>query len=445
MIGEEQIRRLAAIAVPRYTSYPTAADFVAVAPEDHLRWLRRLDTEESVSLYLHVPYCRQLCHYCGCHTKLVRRDEVITGYREALEQEIALVARHLPGRLRVARIAWGGGTPSILGGEGLGSVLACLHRHFDPQPDMEHAIELDPRHVDADLAAQLAALGVNRVSLGVQDLDPEVQKAIGRIQPEETVRAAVVALRGAGLDRINFDLIYGLPRQTTETLRRSCEAVIALDPARIACYGYAHLPGRRANQKLIDASILPDSGQRFEQARLIADLMVMGGYVPIGIDHFARSEDPLAAAARAGRLHRNFQGYTDDDRPILIGFGASAVSRLADGYAQNVADVPDYVRRVRAGRLATQRGCPLDADAQQRATIIEHLMCNFRVDLDSVAPHAGFADELALLRPYVAAGLLTLSGRRLAMTAAGRPFVRLVASVFDAFRQGGGGGFSLAV
>lgn len=445
-MSEELVRRFAGISVPRYTSYPTAADFTAaVGGAEHARWLRRLDPAESISVYLHVPYCRQLCHYCGCHAKLVLRDDVIAAYRAALEAEIALVARHLPGRLRIARLAWGGGTPSILGAEGLASVHAVLRQHFDFTGDHEHSFELDPRHVDPALATALRGIGVNRASLGVQDLDPWVQAAIGRIQPQEVVQQAVEALRGAGIARINLDLIYGLPRQTLESLRRSCQAALTLDPDRVACYGYAHLPARRANQRLIDESTLPGSAERFAQAQLVSEVFLEAGYEAVGIDHFARHDDPLAVAAREGRLHRNFQGYTDDDRPILLGFGASSVSRLADGFVQNIADNPTYVRKVGGGELASHRGCRIDPDTRLRGAVIEQLMCNFRVDLDAVAPELGFADELALLRPYVAAGLLRIRGREIVMTGEGRPFVRLAAAVFDSVRQAGGSGFSRAV
>jgi oxygen-independent coproporphyrinogen-3 oxidase len=446
MTAVDVVRRYAAMPVPRYTSYPTAAEFTAaVGPEDHAMWLRRLDPRESVSLYLHVPYCRTLCHYCGCHTKMAVRDHVIRTYREALEAEIGLVAGRLPGRIRAARLAWGGGTPSILGVEGWASVLAVLRRHFDVEPGHEHAIELDPRHVDMELAQSLAEARVNRVSLGVQDLDPRVQEAIGRIQPVETVRRAVDLLRVAGMNSINFDLIYGLPHQTVESIRATCAAVAAMSPDRIAFYGYAHLPGRRANQRLIDAAALPGVTERYEQARAIGEFFENQGFVPVGIDHFAAPHDRLARAAQGGALHRNFQGYTDDDRPILIGFGASAVSRLPDGFVQNIADNPRYCRSIAAGDLATARGWGFCEDDRARARIIEALMCNFQVDLAAADPGHDYADELALLRPLAADGMLEIKGGTIRMTGRGRQIVRVVAAVFDRFRAQEETGFSLAV
>jgi oxygen-independent coproporphyrinogen-3 oxidase len=442
----ETLRRYAAMPVPRYTSYPTAAEFTAdVGPADHAAWLRRLPLQESVSLYLHVPYCRALCHYCGCHAKMAVRDHVSRTYQRALEAEIALVGGLLPGRLKVARLAWGGGTPGILGSAGLASVLGVLRQHVDFEPDMEHSIELDPRHVDAASARDLAALGVNRVSLGVQDLDPAVQREIGRIQPGELVAKAVDDLRAAGLGSINVDLIYGLPAQTVDSIRATCASVVALRPRRVAFYGYAHLPERRANQRLIDPAKLPGTAERFEQATTIAEIFQASGYVPIGIDHFAVPDDRLALAAPNGQLRRNFQGYTDDDRPSVIGFGASAVSRLPDGYAQNIADNPRYVRCIEAGGLATCRGKRLDEDDRARARIIEALMCNFRADLAALDPQHDYADELALLRPLAADGMLTIKGSRIEMTEQGRPVVRVAAAIFDSFRSQTANRFSLAV
>ena len=353
------VRRYARLQVPRYTSYPTAAEFtLAVGSTDQQRWLRDLDTNEAVSVYLPVPYCRKLCFYCGCNTKKALRDDVIGAYRAALEREIALVSAALTAPLRIARLHWGGGTPSILGAEGLASVMTVLRRHFVFEAGFEHAIELDPRYVTPLLAASLKELGVNRASLGVQDVNPLVQAAIGRWQPMRDVEAAVLRLRAAGIGNLNFDLIYGLPLQTIASLRKTCEIVAMLSPDRIACYGYAHMPRLKANQRLIDEKTLPGPDERIDQAEAIAEEFQRCGYLKIGIDHFARPDDALAQAAMAGRLHRNFQGYTEDGRETLIGFGASSISRFRDGYVQNVSDVPGYVRAIADGRLAPSRRLP---------------------------------------------------------------------------------------
>ncbi|CZT36956.1 oxygen-independent coproporphyrinogen III oxidase [Rhizobium sp. 9140] len=443
-MSTDLLGRLARVQVPRYTSYPTAADFTpAVGPAEQASWLRQLpEEEEAVSVYLHVPYCREICYYCGCHAKAVRKEQPVEDYRRALEAEIALVATHLPARRKIARIAWGGGTPSILELAGLSSVIDVLKTHFDLEPGHEHAIELDPRVIDETFVEGLARLGVNRASLGVQDLDPDVQAAIGRVQPGETVAAAVRHLRNAGIGSINFDLIYGLPHQTEESLRATCHAVSALRPDRIAVYGYAHMPARRGNQRLIDAASLPDPEARLRQAGVVAQVFLDAGYVPIGIDHFARPDDSLAIAAGEKRLHRNFQGYTDDDRQTLLGFGCSSISRFSQGYVQSVTGIAPYKRAIADGRLPAARGHAFADEDCARADIIEALMCAFRVDLGSAAR---YADELALLRPYAAQGLIQMSSNVIAMTDKGRPFVRLIAAVFDSFRDAGPDGFSPSV
>ncbi len=440
------VRRYARLQVPRYTSYPTAAEFSPnVSEDDHRRLLRGLDTSEAISLYLHVPYCRDICFYCGCHAKKAIRDDVIEGYRLALEREIELVGRTIDKPLRVARLHWGGGTPSVLGPTGLASVIGALRRHFAFEADFEHAIELDPRFVTDSLAKGLADLRVNRASLGVQDVNPAVQAAIGRLQPLQVVESAVARLRSAGINHINFDLIYGLPLQTVESLRKTCATVAALAPDRIAYYGYAHIPERRANQRQIDVATLPGADARFEQAEVLASEFRDRGYVKIGIDHFARPEDSLARAAATGTLHRNFQGYTDDDRTVLVGFGASAISQFPDGYLQNIADVPRYLRTINEGRLATARGCRVDAAARVRARIIESLLCQFTVDLNAIAPGVDFHEELGMLETFVADGLATVSDGVVTIGDEGRTVARVIAAVFDTYYRERTGRFSVAV
>jgi oxygen-independent coproporphyrinogen III oxidase len=271
-------RRYASHNVPRYTSYPTAADFTPmITAREHTAWLGSLGAEQGVSIYLHVPYCREICLYCGCNTKMAVRDDVVASYRRALEAEIALASRLVKGRLGVARLHWGGGTPSILGMGGLQSVLAVLRDRFSFERRFEHAIELDPRYVTRESANGLAALGITRVSLGVQDLNPLVQAAIGRLQPLAMVEAAVDRLRTAGIRNLSFDLMYGLPMQTVKSVRKTCVSVAAMSPDRIACFGYAHLPRLKANQRRIDEARLPSQDQRIDQADAIAEELVRGG------------------------------------------------------------------------------------------------------------------------------------------------------------------------
>ncbi|KAB0540004.1 oxygen-independent coproporphyrinogen-3 oxidase [Pseudochrobactrum saccharolyticum] len=439
-------RHYASLAVPRYTSYPTAADFSpAVGKDQYEAWLRRLRQGEPVSLYLHVPYCRDLCHYCGCHAKIARRDTVIEAYADILIREIRQAGQYLTERPKAVHLHWGGGTPSILGGEGIARITQVLREQFDFADDMEHAIELDPRKVDKKLCRDLAQVGVNRASLGVQDLNADVQQAIGRVQPIEQVESAVNSLWQVGITSLNFDLIYGLPLQTVATLRETCKRVAAFRPSRIACYGYAHLPARRANQRLIDTSLLPDADARFEQAQIVGETFMAMGYEPVGIDHYALPSDALAVAAKAGQLRRNFQGYTDDDCPTLLGFGASSISQFREGYTQNVADIGQYKAAVLSERAPVTRGYAFNDSDRLRAKIIEKLMCDFRVDLNDIAAGVNFSDELALLRPLAADGIVTVQGSVIVMAPEHHSLVRLVAAVFDEFRKECAHSFSMAI
>ena len=443
-------RRYAGHNVPRYTSYPTAADFTPmVTANEHAAWLGGLDVKEGVSIYLHVPYCREICLYCGCNTKMAVRDDVVAGYRRALEAEIALVSGLVKRRLRVARLHWGGGTPSILGVGGLQSVLTVLRDRFSFDPGfehaIEHAIELDPRYVTTELADGLATLGITRASLGVQDVNPLVQAAIGRLQPLAMVEAAVDRLRSAGIRGLSFDLMYGLPMQSVESIRKTCASVVSLAPDRIACFGYAHLPRLKANQRRIDEAQLPSQDQRIDQADVMAEELTRHGYLKIGIDHFAKPGDALAIAAASNGLHRNFQGYTDDDRKFLLGFGASSISTFAEGFVQNIADVPRYIRTIESGSLASARGCGLDDEDRQRARIIERLMCDFEADLQVIASGLDFSAELSMLSSMQREGLVELNAAKVVVTEAGRSVVRVIAATFDTYRRPPAAQFSTAV
>lgn len=440
------VRRYAGYNVPRYTSYPTAADFSPdVGAKDHEVWLAGLGADQTVSVYLHVPYCRKICLYCGCNTRMTVRDDVIDGYRRTLEAEIDLVASLVGARPKIARLHWGGGTPSILGPDGLRSVVAALRRQLPFANALEHAIELDPRHVTVALVEALAELGVTRASLGVQDVNPLVQAAIDRLQPLDVIETAVERLRSVGIRNLNFDLMYGLPLQTAASIRKTCVLVAAMGPDRIACFGYAHLPRLKANQRRIDETRLPSQDQRIEQAEVMSEELTSAGYVRIGIDHFAKPGDALARAAAGGKLHRNFQGYTEDDSRVLLGLGASSISTFADGIVQNLADVPRYVSAIAAGSLASAKGCRRDENDRQRAQIIERLMCDFTVDLDEVVPNAKFRNEMARLTAMQSEGLVEIDGAKLTVTQAGRAVVRVIAATFDTYRCAQAAQFSNAI
>jgi oxygen-independent coproporphyrinogen-3 oxidase len=440
---------LAELKVPRYTSYPTAPHFsAAVTSDQHGLWLAMLKKSASLSLYIHVPYCAQLCHYCGCHTKAVRQRDPVDAYADVLAQEFPQVAMRAGAR-RVTHLHWGGGTPSLLGTERIEELVAGLHRVFRLAPDCEHVFELDPRHVTRALAGSLARLGVNRVSLGVQEFAAHVQAAMGRVQPFPVVERAVLALREAGIDRINFDLMYGLPGQSCDDIRRTVELAASLKPQRVAYFGYAHVPWMKSHQRLIDEAMLPGVLERLEQARTAHDALIAAGYHAIGLDHFAHGDDALAIAARGGTLRRNFQGYTTDEADALIGFGASAISRFPQGFVQNAPDVGGYARAVGSQQLPTARGIAFSPEDRVRGRIIERLMCDFTVDLDAIAAASDvaidFAAELAELEPLEAEGLVQVAGNIVSVTEAGRPFVRLVAAAFDAYLAAGRARHSLAV
>jgi oxygen-independent coproporphyrinogen-3 oxidase len=419
--------------VPRYTSYPTAPHFcAAVGPRTYAAWLAELPQAATLSLYLHVPYCTELCLYCGCTTKAVRRRKPVEAYAELLGKEIALLGTAIRGR-RVVHLHWGGGTPSILGADNLRDLTDRLAGIFDLAAIAEHAIELDPRRVTPELADALGRIGVTRASFGVQDFSPHVQEAVGRVQPFDKVAAAVEMVRAAGIANINIDLMYGLPRQTVGDVIRSAELAASLKPARLALFGYAHVPWLKPHQRLIDGAALPCAAERMAQMLAAVETLEECGYVHIGLDHFTSLHDDILQAARTGGLHRNFQGYTTDAADALIGLGASSIGRLPQGYVQNASDIGSYARAIGAGEFATVKGRVLSDDDRLRGRIIEQLMCNLAVDLRADCGGADFSKELEELDALSTAGIVRHDGRQVIVTEKGWPFVRLVAAAFDSY------------
>ncbi len=436
------LRHVAAEHLPRYTSYPTAPRFTPAIDSGVARqWLAALDPKATTSLYFHVPYCRALCWYCGCHTKIPADDAAIGRYVDTLVAEIDLVSSLLPAAARVTHLHWGGGTPTIVGPSAMLRIHDALVRAFRIAADAELAIEIDPRMLTADMAKALGACGFNRASLGVQTFDPAVQNAIHRIQSEETTEAAADRLRAAGVRSLNVDLIYGLPHQTVASCIGTAKRVLAFDPDRVAVFGYAHVPEAKPIQRHIDSAALPDAPTRFAQAEAIAEAFVSAGYRRIGLDHFAKPADAMAHAQEAGTLHRNFQGYTTDQADALLGFGASAIGRLPQGYVQNTPRIAAYQEAIAASRLATARGFALGPEDRLRAAVIERLMCDLTVDFGAVAaahlPGFDFSRERAHLDRLAAEGLIEVSGTRLTVPETMRPFVRRVAAVFDTARTTG--------
>ncbi len=425
--------------VPRYTSYPTAPHFsAAVGPDRYGAWLRDLAPDVPISLYLHVPFCDRLCLYCGCNTGVVRHEAPRRAYAALLEREVRLVAAQM-GRRRVSHVHWGGGTPTTLPADCLTGLMASVRTLFDVTDDAEIAIELDPTALPTDRLAALAAMGVTRVSLGVQDLNPAVQRAIGRLQSYEETEACAQAVRGIGVRTINFDFIYGFPLQNEQSVAETARRALGLEAGRVAVFGYAHVPWMKRHQALIQEATLPGAQARFDQRAAIGRVLEQeGGYLPVGLDHYARPDDALAQAAHHRQLHRSFQGYTTDAAPALIGLGASAIGCLPQGYIQNATRVPDYAQAIRAGQAATMRGVALSAEDRLRRAVIEQVMCDLHADLPGLA-RAHQADPAPLLaaahrlEAFARDGLVSWDGAMVRVTEAGRPFVRNVAALFDAY------------
>ncbi|MGA7805461.1 oxygen-independent coproporphyrinogen III oxidase [Bradyrhizobium sp.] len=424
--------------LPRYTSYPTAPHFsAAIGPNTYAEWLQAIPPHASASLYLHVPFCRSMCWYCGCHTSVARRDEPIALYESALRCEVDLVARQIGRRINVEHIHFGGGTPTVMAPDSFTDLIGLIRHCFFVAPTAEIAIEIDPRTLTAVMVDALALGGVTRASLGVQSFDPVIQRAINRVQSFEETAAATTNLRRAGIRGINFDLIYGLPHQTIASCLDTVRRCVELRPDRFSVFGYAHVPTFKKYQRKIDEAWLPDSSERYEQACAIADALQQAGYVQIGLDHFALPDDAMVAAQREGRLRRNFQGYTTDTGNVLLGFGASAIGQLPQGYVQNEVQISAYEGEVGAGRLATVKGYALSADDRLRAEIIERIMCDFGVDLDPICVRHGAEAEAMLtasprLKDLISDGVVALEGTSLAVADNSRFLVRTVAAAFDA-------------
>lgn len=420
---------------PRYTSYPSAPHFGAdIDAGAYTRWLGELAPDAALSLYVHVPYCRQICWYCGCNTYAARREETITDFVTAVRREIDLVAEKTHAR-EVREIHWGGGTPNILEADQFLRIWRHLEFWFDIDPGAAHAVEVDPRGLSREHAAAFAVAGVSRASLGVQDFNAHVQRNIGREQPATVVEHAVALLRGAGIGQISMDLMYGLPGQDTADLLASLHIAASMAPQRIALFGYAHVPWFKKRQRLIDGALLPSVEARFDQAAAGREALVRLGYMPIGLDHFCLPNDDLAVAADRRDLHRNFQGYVAGHTDAILGFGPSAISTLPQGYVQNHHQPGVWSRAIDEEKLPVARGHRCSHQDKVRRDIIERLMCDFTADLSSAGGAAAFENELAALAPLMEDGLVMVEGDTVTIPPEARPFSRLAAQAFDAYAQ----------
>ncbi|MCA1470988.1 oxygen-independent coproporphyrinogen III oxidase [Bradyrhizobium sp. IC3195] len=396
--------------LPWYTIYPTVPDFSAmVGPKICETWLRRLPPNEPVSLYLHVPFCRSICWYCGFPTSLTRSERPIRNYLAAVRDEIRLVAEQAPPALPVSDVHFGGGTPTTIAPTDFLGLMELLRRCFAFSKSATIAIEIDPRAFTAEMVETLEAAGISRASIGVQSFDPVVQRAVNRVQSEVQTASVVESLRQHGIRRINFDLLFGLPHQTVRSCVDSARTALAMRPDRLAVFGYSHVPSYMKRQRQIDETALPDNVARAEQAAAIADTLVSAGYRLIGLDHFALPNDELALAQKAGQLRRNSLGYSADTCKTVIGLGPSAIGRLRDGYVQNESATASYGQHIQAGRLATSKGYCLSPEDRLRAAIIERLMCDLQADVPAICAAHGF-DPIPLLNSADRLGMLAEDG-----------------------------------
>lgn len=434
---------LLATPVPRYTSYPTAAEFhEGVGEADQARGLAGVAPDEDISLYVHIPYCREICWYCGCNTGAANKSQRLSNYLERLSQEIELVAAKLEGRGRAVRIAFGGGSPNAIAPIQFLDLVLHLKSAFTLSSSVEMSVEIDPRGFDEDFADALAQAGITRASLGVQTFSPDIQAAIGRIQPRSMIERSVALLRKAGVTSLNFDLMYGLPHQDEAALLESIETSHDLGADRLAVFGYAHVPHMVPRQRRIDATALPDAAQRFRQAMIAHDWLVSKAWISVGFDHFARHHDPLAAAVHQKRVRRNFQGFTDDRCDTLIGLGASAISRFPGALVQNERNSGRYGMKVGLGHLAGFKGIETPATERLRGQLIEELLCQGTANISSLSDREPIRYRL---REFEYAKLIRWTDWRLDLLPGAIPYARTVAAALDPWRASSATQFSTAV
>ncbi len=426
--------------VPRYTSYPTAPHFGATVSHGLFsNWVSAIPAESSISLYLHVPFCRRLCWFCACRTQGTRSDDPVIAYVETLKAELQLLKSRLAPGITLQRLHWGGGTPTLIPAPLIAELAGAIFNVAPMAKGGEFSVEIDPNEVDDARLDALAAAGMNRASIGVQDFDDEIQKTIGRIQGYDLTRKVADMIRARGVSSLNCDILYGLPHQTPQRIADSVQKLLSLSPDRVALYGYAHVPWMSRRQQMIPSDAMPTPEERLALFETARQLFSWDGYREIGIDHFARPDDGLAIAQASGRLRRNFQGYTDDTAPVLIGIGASSISRFPQGYAQNASGTADHTKAIRAGRFSTHRGHVFAGEDLLRARIIEALMCDFTVNraelLRNFDTTPARLDELfsAAARAFDPFFRTTADGAFI--TPEGRPLTRMIARAFDAYDQ----------
>lgn len=440
MTHDPQLARLGLFdaRVPRYTSYPTAPHFgPGIGPSDFAQWIEAIPENSAVSLYIHVPFCRRLCWFCACRTQGTTSDEPVVAYVETLKAELSLLRANLPRGVRLSRLHWGGGTPTLLAPDLMRGLADTI---FDVVPlaeDGEFSVEIDPNEIDDARLDALAAAGMNRASIGVQDFDPLIQKAIGREQSYQLTRDVAERIRARGVASLNADILYGLPFQTGPRISDSVQKLLTLSPDRVALYGYAHVPWMSRRQQMIPSDAMPTPEERLSLFETARQLFLWDGYVEVGIDHFAKPEDGMARALKAGTLRRNFQGYTDDTAPVLIGLGASSISRFPQGFAQNASATAAHTKAIREGRFSTHKGHRFSGEDTLRARIIEALMCDFFVSREELLRDFEVTPARVEALFQRAAGefgdMVRVSDEGFQIPERARPLTRMIARAFDAY------------
>lgn len=422
--------------VPRYTSYPTAPHFSdSVGPAHYAEWVRGIPTGSRISLYLHVPFCRRLCWFCACRTQGTQSDVPVRAYLKTLSGELAHLKQHLPQGVTLARLHWGGGTPTLLQADMIRALADAINETVAITEDTEFSVEIDPNEIDQPRLDAFREIGMTRASIGVQDFDPEIQHTIGRVQSYELTRDVVAMIRAAGVSSLNADILYGLPYQTRPRITESVQKLLSVSPDRIALYGYAHVPWMARRQCMLPSESLPTPEERLTLFETARRLFLWDDYAEIGIDHFATKSDSLTIAQKTGKLRRNFQGYTDDTSEVLIGLGASAISRFPEGYAQNEAATSAYTAAIRDGGFATGRGHAFSGEDRLRARLIESLMCDFHIDTQVICRDFDISAQRMdrLLSQVVTAfpDMLVKSGGGVSIPKDARPMTRMIARAFD--------------
>ncbi|MEM7318275.1 MAG: oxygen-independent coproporphyrinogen III oxidase [Pseudomonadota bacterium] len=440
MIPNSQLSRLGLFdaKVPRYTSYPTAPHFKPdVGPDTFSRWIADIEPGSLISLYIHVPFCRRLCWFCACRTQGTRTDAPIVRYIETLKAELKLLKELLPPGIRLSRLHWGGGTPTLLTPALMTDLAQSIFDFAPLDGTAEFSVEIDPNEIDSDRLDALTAAGMNRASIGVQDFNRNIQAKIGRHQSFDRTRDVVDMIRARGITSLNADILFGLPHQTRGRITESVQKLLSLTPDRVALYGYAHVPWMAKRQQLIPSDALPTPEQRLDLFQTARDLFLWDGFTEIGIDHFATRSDGLSRARNAGRLRRNFQGYTDDQADVLIGVGASSISRFPQGYAQNALSTSAYTGAIQQGGFAVAKGHVFVADDRLRARLIEALMCDFEINLTEIMDCFGIkrSELVSILAPVDQAfeNTLCLTNDRLIIPPEARTLTRMIARHLDAY------------